>query len=71
MPSYQFYCTNPDCLDKKHDSSTQYFMFEIEQRMTDDHVANCPKCGQTAERIYTIGGIGFKGSGFHVNDYPR
>lgn len=28
-------------------------LFEVEQPMLSEHKANCPKCGQPAQRIYT------------------
>jgi len=27
--------------------------FEVNQRMSDDHVAFCPECGKQADRVYT------------------
>lgn len=30
----------------------------------------CPECGEPAQRLYRLRGIGFKGSGFHNTDHP-
>ena len=29
------------------------YKFEVEQRIMDKHVANCPVCGRPAQRVYT------------------
>lgn len=34
-----------------------------------DKTAEVECCGEIAPRIYMMGGISFKGSGFHRNDY--
>jgi putative FmdB family regulatory protein len=44
--------------------------FEKFQRMSDEPVADCPKCGAAAERRLSAGaGLLFKGSGFYITDY--
>ena len=58
MPTYGYRCT--DC---EH-------TFEVFQRMTDEPVSACEKCGGPVKRLLFPVGIVFKGSGFHVNDYP-
>lgn len=68
MPQYVYSCDNPACLDEG--SEMPVFEFEITQAMSDDHVANCPKCGRRGKRVLFPVGVAFKGSGFHVNDYP-
>ena len=43
--------------------------FEVFQKMSDEPVRACPKCGQAVRRVLSAGiGISFKGSGFYVND---
>jgi len=38
--------------------------------MTDEPLVECPECkGKIARMLFPVG-IMFKGSGFHVNDYP-
>jgi predicted nucleic acid-binding Zn ribbon protein len=38
--------------------------------MTDEALVECPVCkGKIARMLFPVG-IMFKGSGFHVNDYP-
>ncbi|MCL5292183.1 MAG: zinc ribbon domain-containing protein [Actinobacteria bacterium] len=44
--------------------------FETLQNMGESAVQPCPECGSEAKRLYYPVGIIFKGSGFHVNDYP-
>ena len=44
--------------------------FETLQKITDEPLKECPKCkGEVARMLFPVG-IVFKGSGFHVNDYP-
>ena len=31
----------------------EHGMFEVRQRMEEKHKANCPKCGQFAQRLYS------------------
>jgi putative FmdB family regulatory protein len=57
MPTYTY---------RREDGST----FEVQQRITEDPLEECPETGQDVERIITgNAGIIFKGEGFHVNDY--
>lgn len=57
MPTYEYRCP------KGHE-------FEKFQRMSDPPVADCPECGQGAERLLSAGaGLVFKGSGFYITDY--
>ena len=58
MPTYEYRCTS--CKNE----------FEKFQRMSDEPVAECPKCGAAAERRLSGGaGLLFKGSGFYITDY--
>lgn len=58
MPTYEYRC--PAC-------GTDFEKF---QRMSEDPVAPCPKCGVNAERRLSGGaGFLFKGSGFYITDY--
>lgn len=58
MPVYSFRCR------KGHETDIR--------REPDDasRDAVCDTCGERAERVYRIRGIGFKGPGFHNTDYP-
>ncbi|MBO6576347.1 MAG: FmdB family transcriptional regulator [Rhodothermales bacterium] len=59
MPTYTY---------RREDGST----FEIEQRITEDALTNCPTTGQPVKRLITGGaGLVFKGSGFYLTDYAR
>ncbi|MCL4498833.1 MAG: zinc ribbon domain-containing protein [Chloroflexi bacterium] len=44
--------------------------FEIEQSINENAPPACPDCGGRTNRVYYPVGIIFKGSGFHVTDYP-
>ena len=44
--------------------------FETVQRITAEPLRECPECkGELAKLLFPVG-IAFKGSGFHINDYP-
>lgn len=58
MPTYVY-----ECKDCEH-------QFETFQKMTDEPLTDCPKCKGRVRRLLFPPGIVFKGSGFHVNDYP-
>lgn len=58
MPTYVYRCK--DCAHE----------FETIQRMIDDPLTICPACKGKISRLLFAPGIVFKGSGFHVNDYP-
>ncbi len=46
--------------------------FEIQQRITEDPLAECPTTGQKVKRLISgESGLVFKGSGFYVTDYVR
>lgn len=60
MPTYDYECAK--CK----------YRFEKFQKMTDEPVKRCPKCGGLAVRLIgTGGGIIFKGSGFYETDYKK
>lgn len=56
MPIYTYRCTQCD-----HE-------FETRQRMTDDPLTECPKCGEKIRRVVNSVGVVFKGKGFYVTD---
>lgn len=57
MPTYEYRCP------KGHH-------FERFQRMSDEPGADCPECGEAAERLLSGGaGFLFKGEGFYITDY--
>jgi putative FmdB family regulatory protein len=59
MPTYEYRCP------KGHE-------FEAFQRITSEPVAECPVCGEKAERLLSAGtGLIFKGSGFYITDYKK
>lgn len=45
--------------------------FEVEQRIVEDALTDCDKCGAkgSLRRIIQPVGVAFKGAGFHINDY--
>lgn len=58
MPTYEYKCRKCS------------FTFEKFQKMSDEPVKTCPKCGGEVERLISAGGgIIFKGSGFYSTDY--
>lgn len=59
MPTYVY-----ECKACKH-------QFETVQKITDEPLKVCPKCKGEVARVLFPPAIVFKGSGFHVNDYPN
>jgi putative FmdB family regulatory protein len=45
--------------------------FEIWQRMSDDPLLECPKCGGRLSKMLYPVGVQFKGSGFYTTDYKN
>jgi putative FmdB family regulatory protein len=58
VPFYEYRC------DKGH-------TFEVRQRMTDDPVTECEKCGRPVQRVFHPVAVHFKGSGFYNTDYGK
>jgi putative FmdB family regulatory protein len=58
MPIYEYRC------EKGH-------TFEELQRMTDDPLTDCSKCGAPVQRVFHPVAVHFKGSGFYTTDYGR
>jgi len=60
MPTYDYKCTKCG------------YTFEIQQRITEDPLKQCPRCKGAVRRLVG-GGIGviFKGSGFYTTDYKK
>jgi putative FmdB family regulatory protein len=56
MPTYEYKCK------KGH-------TFEVVQRMIDDPVTVCPRCGAPVERVFHPIAVHFKGKGFYNTDY--
>ena len=60
MPTYEYKCTRCNHL------------FEVFQKMSDEHLNECPKCGSPVKRLIGAGsGPIFKGSGFYHTDYKN
>ena len=57
MPTYEYLCNH--CSHR----------FETWQKMSDDPLTTCPKCGQHIRRVLFPAGIVFKGSGFYKTDH--
>jgi putative FmdB family regulatory protein len=58
MPTYEYECQQ--CGHR----------FEEFQKMSDERLQKCPKCGGKLRRLIGTGaGMLFKGSGFYVTDY--
>jgi putative FmdB family regulatory protein len=58
VPFYEYRC------EKGH-------TFEVQQRMTDDPVTECEKCGRPVQRVFHPVAVHFKGSGFYNTDYGK
>ena len=58
MPIYEYRC------DKGH-------TFEVMQRMSDDALNACERCGAPAQRVFHPVAVHFKGSGFYNTDYGK
>lgn len=56
MPTYEYQCTKCD------------HSFEIIQKITEDAITACEKCGGRVRKVMFPVGIVFKGSGFYVTD---
>ncbi len=59
MPTYEYVCNQ--CNHR----------FETWQKMSDDPLDTCPKCGQHIRRVLFPAGIVFKGSGFYKTDHAK
>ncbi|AFN75104.1 regulatory protein, FmdB family [Melioribacter roseus P3M-2] len=58
MPTYEYKCN--DC----------GYLFEEFQKISDEPLSTCPKCGGAVKRLIGAGaGPIFKGSGFYHTDY--
>ena len=55
MPLYEYKCTDEECDHK----------WEVEQRMADDSLIDCPECKkETAKRLISLGTFHCKGQGW-------
>jgi putative FmdB family regulatory protein len=45
--------------------------FEVMQKMSDDPLTECEKCGGTLRKVLHPVAIHFKGSGFYTTDYGK
>ncbi len=57
MPIYEYQCKA--CNDRH----------EIIQKISDDPLTHCPKCGGEMKKLLSSPAIQFKGSGFYKTDY--
>jgi putative FmdB family regulatory protein len=53
MPTYIYLCEN--CNDNK----------EVVKGMNDPDPKKCPDCGLSIKRVFSVGGVQFKGKGFY------
>ena len=57
MPTYEYACSTCDATH------------EVQQKMTDPTLTECPVCGKsTVRKLFTGVGVHFKGSGFYRTD---
>ena len=59
MPLYDYKCSKCS------------YIFEVQQKISEEPLKHCPKCKGYIKRIISPAGIIFKGSGFHVTDYGK
>lgn len=59
MPIYEYQCD--DC----------GISFEVLQKMSDDPLVECEKCGGALRKVLHPVAIHFKGSGFYTTDYGK
>jgi len=59
VPIYEYRCD--ECGDS----------FDVMQRMSDDPLVTCTKCGGTLRKVLHPVAIHFKGSGFYTTDYGK
>ena len=57
MPIYEYLCSQ--CKERH----------EIIQRISEDPLTHCPKCGGEMKKLFSSPAIQFKGSGFYKTDY--
>jgi putative FmdB family regulatory protein len=57
MPIYEYQCRQ---CNERH---------EIIQKLSDEPLAHCPKCGGEMKKLISSPAIQFKGSGFYKTDY--
>ena len=57
MPIYEYQCK---ACEERH---------EIIQRLSDEPLTHCPKCGGEMKKLFSSPAIQFKGSGFYKTDY--
>jgi putative FmdB family regulatory protein len=57
MPIYEYLCSQ--CNERQ----------EIIQRISEDPLTHCPKCGGAMRKLISSPAIQFKGSGFYKTDY--
>ncbi|MDQ4006283.1 MAG: zinc ribbon domain-containing protein [Actinomycetota bacterium] len=59
MPTYEFRCTQCGTL------------YEVFQRIGDEPMRTCERCGGEVKKVFHPAGIVFKGSGFYATDSRR
>jgi putative FmdB family regulatory protein len=45
--------------------------FEVIQKFSDTPLTSCPDCGQTVEKLMSLGSFQLKGSGWYNTDYKK
>lgn len=59
MPVYEYEC--PQC-EK---------IFEVQQKMTDEPLSNCPECGGTVKKLISRSSFHLKGGGWYADGYSE
>ncbi len=58
MPIYEYEC-----------SACDIGVFEVVQKMSDEPVKVCPRCGASVKRVMSLSSFHLKGSGWYKTDY--
>lgn len=61
MPLYTYRCISPSC----------GYQFEVQQRMSEEPLQNCPVCAGTIRRVINNVGVVFKGNGYYITDHRK
>jgi len=56
MPTYSYKCKNCG------------HAFDVQQAISDSALTKCPKCSGDLQKVFGLGSVTFKGSGFYRTD---
>ena len=59
MPIYEYRCKKCN------------HQFEVFQKLNEENLKNCPRCGGPLQKVISSPAIQFKGSGWYITDYAH